>query len=224
MIILYIIGIIILAGIALALLKLAIEGIAYLIGFSFMAIIAGLLTLWWFDSFWTGFIIGELITIYLVWSGRSSNSGSSNHSTTNSQSWDTGRNSPSQPVYTPPASRSDYDDSQRRYEQERREQEELEKRQERYDQYMREADEAYSNYNYYKSKAEDAQSSAEVYIRSAEDHERYGRDYNDESHFREAHSDRETANSFYRDARQYQDRANAYYKEYERAMREAQQA
>lgn len=221
MIIVYIIGLIILAGIALALLKLAIQGIAYLIGFSFMAIIAGLLTLWWFDSFWIGFIIGEVITVFLVWAGRNSDRGSSGYSTTNIPRRDSGSYSPRRPVYTPTTYPED--DTQRRYEQERQEQEEREKRQDRYDYYMREADEAYRNYNYYKSKADDAQSSAEVYIRSAEDHERYGRDYDDESHFREARSDRATAESFYRDARQYIDQANSYYSKYERAIREAQQ-
>ena len=221
MILVYIIGLIILAGIALALLKLAIQGIAYLIGFSFMAIIAGLLTLWWLDSFWVGFIIGEFITIFLVWAGRNSDRGSSGYSTTNMPGRETGGFSSRRPVFNPTTYPED--GTQRRYEQERLEQEEREKRQDRYDYYMREADEAYRNYNYYKSKADDAQSSAEVYIRSAEDHERYGRDYYDESHFREARSDRETAESFYRDVRKYINLADSYYSKYESAMREAQQ-
>lgn len=221
MIIVYIIGFFIVAGIALALLKLAIQGIAYLIGFSFMAIIAGLLTLWWFDSFWIGFIIGEVITIYLYWAGRNSDRGSSGYSPTNTPRLDADSYSPRRPVYTPTIYPED--NAQRRYEQERQEQEERKKRQDKYDCYMREADEAYRNYNYYKSKAEDARSSAEVYIRSAEDHERYGRDYNDESHFREARSDRATAESFYRDARQYIDQANSYYSKYESAIHKAQQ-
>lgn len=182
---------------------------------SYLGGMAGLLSWWIFDNFWTPYlvVVGIWIIFWLYkiisvhfeekpytgcdvidWSDYSSGGSSSSSSSSYNSS-----------------SLSDDDDSDWERQQE---EEEERQREERSRSCLRSASDYYSQYEYYKRLAEEAESKAETEERYADDYAYRAREFNDSSYARLASESRSNASRYRSKAQQYSSEAERYYNLY----------
>lgn len=202
----------------------------------------GVVTWLVFDSFWVGFAIGIVITIWKIWTKGfgaylesfgatppSSVGGGYTSGNTPDYTYDPptggGRSDNYESLSCPPPSRPRTNTVNRVNRQMRDmgvELREMEQAMSAADRNNREARDAYQKFMQYKDEAAEALSNAEIAQKNAEDSRRMAEDFNDSSYWNQAREYSSSYDYYRMEAQQKKEQADYYYNEYMRLKAEAE--